>query len=76
VRCDQEVGLHHITYELRDGLDGLAMAGASILAAIRDVMAALEAAPGQRIVRITSVSPRRKAFEIRNPATDPPSPYW
>ena len=76
--CDaiRRSGLHHITYELRNGLDGLAMASASILAAIRHIIEVLEAAPSQRIVRIASLSPRRKTFTISNPATDPPSPYW
>jgi hypothetical protein len=69
-------GMHHVTYELADGLEGLALACASILAAMRPVVGALAAAPSQRIVRIASVSKRRSSFTVTNPATDAPSPYW
>lgn len=68
--------MHHVTYELEDGLDGLANASASILSAIRPLVSKLEAAKSQRIVRIRKISKRRDSFVISNPAVDPPSPYW
>jgi hypothetical protein len=72
----QRSGLHHISYELEDGLDGLAMASAAICAAIRPVIAALDSAPSQRIVHIHGLARARRRFDITNPATDPPSSYW
>jgi hypothetical protein len=75
-RAIQRSGLHHITYELADGLDGLALASAAICAAIRPIVAELDRAPSQRLVRIRGVAPSRRRFGITNPATDPPSPYW
>lgn len=75
-RAIQRSGLHHISYELDDGLDGLALASAAICAAIRPVIADLETAPTQRIVHIHRVSKARRRFDIFNPATNPPSRYW
>lgn len=74
-RAIQRSGLHHISYELRDGLDGLALASAAICAAIRPIIAALNSVPEQRIVRIHSLA-RRRRFDISNPAHTPPSVYW
>ena len=74
-RAIQRSGLHHISYELGDGLGGLALASAAVCAAIRPVVMALEAVSGQRIVRITSLA-KRKRYTLTNPATNPPSPYW
>ena len=75
-RAIQRSGLHHISYELEDGLDGLAAASAAICAAIRTAVAELGIAKEQRIVRIHGVAHSRRRFEMTNPATDPPSPYW
>lgn len=73
-RAIQRSRLHHISYEQGDGLDGLA--SAAICAAIRPVVAALDVADSQRIVRIHRVSGARRRFDLTNPATDPPSQYW
>lgn len=75
-RSIQRSGLHHVSYELGDGLDGLALASAAICAAIRPVVAALAGVSTQRIVRIQGLARSRKRFDITNPATDPPSSYW
>lgn len=75
-RAIQRSGIHHISYELDDGLDGLALASASICAAIRPVMKELASPSGQRIVRIHGVAKARRRFQMTNPATDPPSAYW
>lgn len=74
-RAIQQSGLHHITYELPNGLDGLALACGAICAAIRPVVVALSAAPSQRLVRITGLAATRKRYAITNPATHPPA-YW
>ncbi|MGC4109444.1 MAG: DUF5615 family PIN-like protein [Nocardioides sp.] len=68
--------LHHISYELDKGLEGLARASASICAGIRGVIAELEGASGQRIARIHQVSKTSKRFTVTNPAKTPPSNYW
>ena len=72
----QKSGLHHVSYALDNGLDGLARASASILAAIRPVVAELEAASTQRIVRIHQIATKQKRYTLTDPATDPPSAYW
>jgi PIN like domain len=62
-------GLHHIRYEQRrQGLAGLALAIGAVIAAMPAVMAELEAAEGQRLVRIVSLDPNAKRFEITDPA--------
>lgn len=75
-RAIQRSGLHHISYQIDDGLDGLARASASICAAIRPILEALEPVNSQRVVKITAISARTKRFIVSNPATDPPSKYW
>ncbi len=76
-RAIKKSGLHHITYEMEDGVEGLALAAASILAAIRPVMKAPNSAAGQRIVRLRAISKRRDSFELSNPASEPTRyPYW
>lgn len=72
-------GIHYVKYHISDGLDGLALASASICAAIRPLvsaLAALSAQKQQRIVTIAALSSKTRRFTISNPATDPPSPYW
>src|SRR5262249_13165121 len=73
-RAIQRSGMHHISYELADDLDGLAMAAAAICAAIRPIIAALDRESGQLLVP-TSLASSRRRFEMRNPATAPPT-YW
>ncbi len=68
--------LHHITYELDEGLDGLALACAAICASIRDVLVELSTADTQRIVRLQGVARGHKRHSISDPSIDPPSPYW
>lgn len=74
-RAIQRSGLHHISYELADDLDGLAMATAAICAAIRPIIATLDRESGQRLVRIHGIASSRRRFDMTNPATDPPT-YW
>lgn len=72
----QRSRLHHISYTLNDGLEGLAMATAAICAAIRPVMLDLAEVSTQRIARIQALATGRKRHRLSNPATDPPSNYW
>jgi Domain of unknown function (DUF5615) len=69
-------GVHLILYQTLDGLLGLALASASICAAIRPLVGQLETRNRQHIGRITSISAATKRFKITDPAIDPPSPYW
>ncbi|HEY4458600.1 MAG TPA: DUF5615 family PIN-like protein [Pseudonocardiaceae bacterium] len=54
----KESGLHHIRYRqnTRLGLDGLALAVGSVIAAIRQIVSELEQADGQRLVEVQSNS--------------------
>ncbi len=67
--------MHHVTYELDEGLDGLGRASGALCAALRGIIMELELAPAQRLARVTSLQ-RRRRYEITDPATNPPSPYW
>lgn len=68
--------MHHVTYETEDGLDGLGRATGAICAAMRGIVRELDAAPGQRLARVTSLSGRTKRYRISDPSIDPPSGYW
>jgi hypothetical protein len=73
----KQSGLHHIRYHQdtrRGGLDGLAYAMAAVFAAMRPIVAELDAVDSQRLVVITSLQ-RRARHEVTDPAKDPP-PYW
>ena len=68
--------MHHIRYEQRrPGLPGLALAIGAVIAAMPGVMAHLEQARGQQLIRIISLDHAYSRFEATDPATDPPA-YW
>jgi len=75
-RAIRDSGMHHIRYrqDPRRGVDGLAAAIGSVVAAIRLVIRDLEAADGQRLVAIQAIVAGRR-HEIVDPLVDPP-PYW
>jgi len=75
-RAIRDSGMHHIRYrqDTRKGLDGLAMATASVLAAIRQIMRELDAADGQRLVEIQAIQPGRR-HRLTDPSIEPPR-YW
>jgi hypothetical protein len=75
-RAIKDSGLHHVTYTIDDGLDGLARACGALCAAMRGVVAALEGAPAQRIVRVEGLGGRKRRFRVSDPERDPPSAYW
>jgi hypothetical protein len=75
-RAIKDSGLHHVRYHqnTKRGIDGLALAMAAVLAAIRPIVGELETADGQRLVEIQSIAPGP-----RHRTTDPrrgPPPYW
>jgi hypothetical protein len=76
--CDaiKKSGLHHVRYDQGQGTTGLALALASIIAAMPKVMDDLTSARGQRLVRIKSLDRATERHEIVDPAKQPPSPYW
>ncbi len=75
--CDaiKKSRLHHVTYGLDEGLDGLGRACGALCAAMRSVLVDLEGVPAQRLVRVTGLG-RGRRYEITDPAVYPPSPYW
>jgi hypothetical protein len=75
-RAIRDSGMHHIRYhqDTRRGLDGLAVAMASVMAAIRQVMRDLDAADSQRLVEVQGIQPGKR-HRLTDPRTDPPR-YW
>jgi PIN like domain len=75
-RAIRDSGIHHIRYrhDTRRGVDGLALAMASVMAAIRPVLRELDNADGQRLVEIHAIQPTKR-YRIIDPRVDPP-PYW
>ena len=74
-RAIRDSRMHHIRYELDDGLIGLGLAAGAICAAIRPIVEELDHAPSQRLVRIIRLSRPKRRFEVQDPTTDPPR-YW
>lgn len=75
-RAIRDSRMHHIRYQhdTRRGIDGLALAMAAVMAAIRPLVRELDDAHGQRLVEIQAIQPTRR-YKITNPRVDPP-PYW
>ncbi|MQA64104.1 MAG: hypothetical protein GEU86_22215 [Actinophytocola sp.] len=69
--------MHHVRYAHRHaGLAGLALAIGAIVAAMPGVVAHLEAANGQLLVRINGLDPTpSRRFDVQDPKTSPPR-YW
>lgn len=72
----KRAGMHRVSYKQRhSGLRGLAIAVASLVAAMPDVVTELANADGQRLVAIAGIDPTHKRYSIVDPRRDPP-PYW
>jgi hypothetical protein len=72
----KRTGMHRVSYKQRHpGLRGLAVAMASLIAAMPDVVAESTNADGQRLVSITGIDPTHKRYTIVDPRREPP-PYW
>lgn len=74
-RLIRQARIHHIRFQQDDGVAGYARAVGALVAAMTDVVAELEAAQGQRLVRIIKLDAKRRRHETTDPAVDPP-PYW
>ncbi|MGH3799529.1 MAG: DUF5615 family PIN-like protein [Pseudonocardiaceae bacterium] len=75
-RAIRDSGMHHIRYrhDTRRGIDGLALAMAAVMAAIRPVVRELDDADEQRLVEIQAILPTKR-HQITDPRVGPP-PYW
>lgn len=67
--------LHRIAYDVRPGMKGLAIAVASIVAAMPSIVEELEASDGQRLVSIMSLDHKKRRYTSVDPLQDPPK-YW
>lgn len=73
-RAIRHAGIHHVTFEIGDGVRGLGLAVGAIVAAMPRLVEDLEGAPGQMLAEIVSLrdQPRHR---LTDPRKDPP-PYW
>jgi hypothetical protein len=75
-RAIRDSRIHHVRYphDTRRGMDGLALAMAAVLGALRQIVKELEDADSQRLIAIQSIQPGKRHRTI-DPRKDPP-PYW
>jgi hypothetical protein len=75
-RAIRDSGMHHIRYrhDTRRGIDGLTLAMAAVMAAIRPAVRELDDAHSQLLVEIQAIQPTKR-YKITDPQVDPP-PYW
>jgi predicted nuclease of predicted toxin-antitoxin system len=75
-RAIRDSHMHHLRYhqDTKRGVDGLALAMAAVLAAIRQVIRELEGVDGQRLIEIQAIQSGRR-HRTTDPRVDPP-PYW
>lgn len=73
-RLIRDSGMHHVRYTMQTGRDGLGRAMAAVLAAAGPLVRELEAAQGQRLVRIAEISGTNR-YQAVDPAVVPPA-YW
>ncbi|MGI8415096.1 MAG: DUF5615 family PIN-like protein [Nakamurella sp.] len=67
--------LHHVRYTQRHpGVRGLALALASVISAMPDLVAELEGSDGQRLIAIRAIKPNGR-YVVTDPRREPPR-YW
>lgn len=69
----KRAGVHHVVFEQQPSLRGYGRAVGAVVAAMPEIIDALEVAGGQRLIRIPALKAAR--HEIVDPAIDPPR-YW
>jgi len=74
VRAIRKSKMHVVHYEQADGISGLGRTAGGLLAAIVPVIAELDSARSQLLVRIPCIS-ARKRHEFTDPRKNPPA-YW
>lgn len=75
-RAIHDSGLHHVRYDhdTKRGMDGLALAMAAVIGALRQIVKELGEVDGQRLVQIQALQAGKRHRTI-DPRKDPP-PYW
>jgi hypothetical protein len=71
----KKVGIHHVRFGQGEGLAGLARAVAAVVAAMPAIMAELELADGQRLIKVTGLGGGTRRHTTTDPSKNPP-PYW
>ncbi len=74
VRAIRKSRMHVVHYEQADGISGLGRTAGGLLAAIVPVIAELDSARSQLLVRIPCIS-ARKRHQVTDPLKNPPE-YW
>ena len=74
VRAIRKSKMHVVHYEQADGISGLGRTAGGLLAAIVPIIAELDSARSQLLVRIPCIS-ARKRHEVTDPRKNPPA-YW
>jgi predicted nuclease of predicted toxin-antitoxin system len=67
--------IHHVRFRQGEGIRGLGAAVASVIVAMPQVVTELEAADGQRLVRIEGINPVKRRHTTIDPKVNPPA-YW
>jgi hypothetical protein len=67
--------IHHVRFRQGEGIRGLGAAVASVIVAMPQVITELEAADGQRLVRIEGINPVKRRHTTIDPNVNPPA-YW
>jgi len=75
-RAIKRSGMHHVTYDLDNGLDGLARAAGALCAALRGIVGDLDGSSAQRLAKVTSLRAATQRYTITDPEVEPPSNYW
>jgi hypothetical protein len=74
-RAIKKSQMHWVSYRQRhDGKKGLAVAVASIIAAMPDIVEAAGQVGSQRLFEAVGISPNQR-FKVTDPRTEPPA-YW
>jgi hypothetical protein len=67
--------MHHVRFRQGEGIRGLGASVASVIVAMPQVVAELESADGQRLVRIDGINPVTRRHTTIDPKVSPPA-YW
>jgi hypothetical protein len=74
-RLIRQSGIHHVRFQQDEGVAGYARAVGALVAAMSEVVAELDLAPSQCLVKIIKLDRNRRRHETVDPTTEPPA-YW
>jgi hypothetical protein len=74
-RLIRRTKLHHVRFRQGSGVRGFGAAVASVIVAMPQVVAEIEPADGQRLVRIEGINAVKKRHTTVDPKVNPPA-YW